>query len=295
MKEISKKGKFQMKKEIVIHCDDLEWLYVPDLMYAEYEDCKRYLQLLIPYRHEWKTNTKYPLVIFIPGSAWYRQEMYNSIPSYSKLAERGFVTAIVQYRESKIAKYPAQVQDINKAIQFLISKSEEFHIDTNKIFVAGNSSGGHIALMTALRKANGIIDDEDSVPFEISGVIAESAPTDIFMCAAEKIPDFMPKDFRPSKDLLGVNEISDNVNLAKEASCQMYMKSDVELPPILLLHGKDDCQVNVEQSRKLYMQLNSIGKSVDYYEIAECDHGGPIFWTKEILDIIENFIRRSAE
>lgn len=281
-----------MKSEIAIQCEDLEWLYVPDVLYAEYEDCRRYLQLFIPYRHEWKENTKYPLVIFIPGSAWYRQEMYNSIPCYSKLAEKGFVTALVQFRESKIARYPAQVEDVNRAIQFLISKAGDFHIDTSKIFLAGNSSGGHIALMTAFRKANGIIDAENLPSFKISGVIAESAPTDMFLCAAEKMPDFMPKDFRPSRDLLRVNEMSDNVGLAKEASCEMYIKPEIELPPVLLLHGTKDSQVNIKQSRLLYEQLSSAGKSVDYYELAGCGHGGPVFWTTEILDIIEKFIRR---
>lgn len=79
--------------------DDLEWLYVPEVLYVEYENCKHYMQLIIPYRHQWKENERFPLVVFIPGSAWYRQEMYNSIPSYSKLSERGIVTAFVQYRE----------------------------------------------------------------------------------------------------------------------------------------------------------------------------------------------------
>lgn len=189
------------EKDIVVECEDLEWLYVPDVMYVEYEECKRYLQLFIPYRHEWKKNKKYPLIVFIPGSAWYRQEMYNSIPAYSKLAERGFVTAVVQYRESRITKYPAQVEDIEHAVQFLISKAEDFHIDAGKIYLAGNSSGGHIALMTAFRKANGIYDAGGADAFQLQGVIAESAPADLFMCAAGTIPDYMPADFRPTRDL----------------------------------------------------------------------------------------------
>lgn len=283
-----------MKQEITVSCEDLEWLYVPDVRYAEYEECSRYLQLFLPYRSVWKENTKYPLVLFLPGSAWYRQEMYNSIPAYSKLAERGFVTAVVQYRESKIAKYPAQVEDVNRAVLFLLSKAEEFHIDTRKVFLAGNSSGGHIALMTALRKANGIADMEDPPSFEIGGVIAESAPVDMFLCAAKKMPDDMPRKNRPTSDLLGVNELSDNIHLAREAGSERYIRPETDLPPILLLHGTEDPQVDIEQSRTLYGQLCSAGKSVDFYELAGCGHGGPVFWTPEILDLIEGFIRRQA-
>lgn len=269
-------------------CDDIEWLYVPDVKYVEYENCKRYLQLFIPYRHQWNGNEKFPLVVFIPGSAWYRQEMYNSIPCYSRLSERGIVTAIVQYRESTIAHYPAQVHDINCAIQFLIEKAEEFHIDANQIYIAGNSSGGHIALMTSMMKAHGIIRGE----YEIKGVIAESAPSNLFLCAAENIPEWMPKTFRPTRDLLGVNELDENPELAKQASCEMYITKAVELPRILLLHGSNDCQVTIEHSRQLFTQLKNADKDVLFYEIEGCDHGGPVFWTKKILDIIDSFVLR---
>lgn len=278
----------QEYRKIKAECDDLEWLYVPDIQYAEYENCKRYLQLFIPYRHQWKENTKYPLVVFIPGSAWYRQEMYNSIPSYSRLAERGFVTAIVQYRESTIARYPAQTEDINAAIKLLIQRANEFHIDINNIYIGGNSSGGHIALMTVLAKAHNLINGN----YDIKGVIAESAPTDILLCASEKnIPEWLPKEFRPTRDLLGVEEVTDNIELARRASCAAYISKEIDIPPVLLLHGNVDCQVNVEHSRQLYHQLIEAGKSVSFYELEGTDHGGPVFWTKEILDIIVSFIQ----
>lgn len=268
--------------------DDLEWLYVPDVKYVEYENCKRYLQLFIPYKHQWKGSEKYPLVVFIPGSAWYKQEMYNSIPCYSHLPERDIVTAIVQYRESTIAPFPAQVHDINCAIQFLLEHAEEFHIDVNNIYIAGNSSGGHIALMTSLMKAHGIIHGE----YEIKGVIAESAPSDLFLCASESIPEWMPKNFRPTRDLLGVKELDENLELAKKASCEMYITKYVKLPRVLLIHGTDDCQVNIQHSRKLFTLLKDANKDVLFYEIEECDHGGAMFWTKEILDIIDSFVLR---
>lgn len=234
---------------------------------------------------------KPPLVIFIPGSAWYRQEMYNSVPSYAKLAEMGFVTAVVQYRESKIAKYPAQVEDMNYAIDFLMSKAEDFHIDTKNVFLAGNSSGGHIALMTAFRRANGIFDGKVVQKIKLRGVIAVAAPADIFLCQKEKIPEYMPKEFRPTKDLLGVNEISDNIAMAQEASCEKYIKNDIELPPVLLVQGTQDEQVSIHQSRQLYEKLEAHGKKVVFYEITNGRHGGALFWSKKVYEIYEKFMR----
>jgi len=287
------KEKIKMSKirqeyhKIRVECDSLEWLYVPDVQYADYGNCRRCLQLIIPYRHKWKEDVRYPLVVYIPGSAWYRQEMYNSIPSYSKLAERGYVTAVVQYRESTIAKHPAQIEDINNAILFLLSKADEFHIDAGKIFIGGNSSGGHAALMTAMLKAHGKI----SGNYDIKGIIAQSAPTDLLMCAAEEIPDWLPADFQPVKDLLGVDDVLSNEEPARLASCAPYIAKEVEMPDILLLHGTNDEMVSVDQSRTLYNRLKEAGKSVTYYELDGAGHGGPVFWSGEILDVIDAFIK----
>lgn len=283
-----------MKKTIRVKGVDTEWLYVPDVVYASYEGMDRTIQLFVPYRNEWQDgNERFPLIVFIPGSAWYRQELYNSLPAYSNLAERGFVTAVVQYRESTIAKYPAQVEDVEKAVDFLVSKAEAFHIDTDRIYLGGNSSGGHIALMTALRSANGIKDSEGFQSSVIKGVIAESAPADLFLCATEPLPDFMASEVRPSARLLGVGEIGQNTVLAKEAGCEMYISREVALPPVLLLHGTADCQVSVEHSRKLYELLTAFDKDVLYYELEGTDHNNAVFWKSEMLDIIEAFVRQS--
>jgi acetyl esterase/lipase len=143
--------------KIKINCDDIEWLYAPDEEYFTYDDYKRHLQMIIPYRRIWENDEKYPLLLFIPGSAWKKQEMYNNIPQYEHLAEKGIVFAALQYRESDIAVFPAQIYDVHHAINYLVENSQRLHIDTDRIFIAGNSSGGHIALYPHLPKLMGSI------------------------------------------------------------------------------------------------------------------------------------------
>jgi hypothetical protein len=107
-------------------------------------------------------------------------------------------------------------------------------------------------------------------------MISRTAPSDLVLCAAEGIPDWMPEDFRPTRDLLGVKQIDENLELAKQASCEMYITRDVTIPRVLLIHGTDDCQV----------------KDVLFYELEGSDHGGSEFWSKEVMDIIDLFIQR---
>ena len=72
----------------------------------------------------------------------------------------------------------------------------------------------------------------------------------------------------------------------------MYIDKDTPLPPILLLHGAEDRQVSVRQSRYLYDLLMASGKDVVYWELEGVGHGGAVFWSDTVLDIICEFLRR---
>lgn len=275
------------RRKLQVSGDDLEWLYAPDMEYYDYGSCKRHLQMIVPFRREWKEQESYPLILFIPGAAWHKQEMYNSIPQYARLAERGYVVAAMEYRESDIAKFPAQVEDVSNALAYLETVAEQFHIDMSRIFLGGNSSGGHTAMMAVLMNAHGMT---KALP-RLSGVIIESGSTDILICAKEALPPWMK--VRPSTVLLGVEQIEGNEELARRASCQRYITEEASLPPVLLLHGDADSVVSVENSRRLYQQLSGKNKKVVYYELSGIGHGGAPFWTKEVLDVIQEFIEEN--
>lgn len=268
-----------------------EWLYVPDVLYAEYENCKRYLQLIIPYKKEWKESEKYPLVVFIPGSAWYRQEMYNSLPALAGLAKRGFVVAALQYRESRLAHFPAQVEDVWNAIRLLESKAEAFHIDMDNIFLAGSSSGAHIALMAGFSADGDALQAgvTEELSDRVRGIIDLCGPSDMFLFKAE--PD--SEKFRPKEDLLGVKRIYDDSEKVRRASCKAYLSGERRIPPVLMFHGTQDGTVSVRHSRELFEALKGFDKEVEYYEIEGADHIGTEILEGEILDIISDFIRKN--
>lgn len=275
-----------MKKQIKIQCESLEWLYSQDWEYHDYGDCKRHLQMILSFRREWDKNELFPLILFVPGSIWYKQEMYNDVTKLTRLAERGFAVAAMEYRESTIAKFPAQIEDVSNALEFLAGKAEQFHFDMSRVFLMGNSSGGHIVMMSALMNAHGLC---KPLP-KIKGVISECGSTDILICAKDPLAEWMKR--RPSADLLGVETIEGNEELARQASCDRYITEEVELPPVLLFHSENDPIVSVENSRVLCEKLESTHHEVYYYELQDNDaHCGPTFFHDDILDIIQDFIK----
>jgi len=271
---------------------DLEWLYVPDVVYAEYGECKRHVQLIVPYKPKWN-GQKYPLIVFITGSAWYKQDMYSQIPALGRLAERGYAIASVVFRESTIAPFPAQVQDTKAAIRFLRSKAEDFHFDTEKVFVFGGSSGGHIALLTGVTENISELDTNlyPQYSCKVNGIIDFFGPTDILVCRDEFSKDKMnPKKHTPTEDLLGGFDVHSVPKLAKKASCKAYIDKNIPIPPILILHGSDDDSVPPHQSMLLYNKLKEEGKEVTFYSVQGAKHGGAVYWCKEVMDIIDKFI-----
>ena len=73
---------------------------------------------------------------------------------------------------------------------------------------------------------------------------------------------------------------------------EIYYKEERELPPILMFHGTNDELVPFGQSCQLFEALRNAEKDATFYQVIGAHHGGREFWTKEVLDIEERFIRR---
>ncbi len=274
-----------MRKVIECEFNDLEWLYSQDWEYYDYGNCKRHLEVILPYRRA-GLEKKYPIIFYIPGAAWHKQEMYNDIPKLAELAKKGFAIVSVEVRESDIATFPAQITDIKNAMECIKGKISEYRLpfDMENIYIMGHSSGGHLAMMTVLYAANHLIE----IPL-VKGVILESASSNILICASEPLPPWMT--VRPSMVLLGIDDIDGNEEIAYNASCVSKISNNISIPPVLMFHCENDPIVSVENSRNLFEKLEENNHKVEYYEIKNCDeHGGNIYFSESILSIIIKFI-----
>lgn len=75
-----------MKKEIEVKFNDLEWLYSPNWEYFDYGNCKRHLQVIMPYSKK-GLEKKYPVIFYITGAACTKcfMESEKKCPHYEKL------------------------------------------------------------------------------------------------------------------------------------------------------------------------------------------------------------------
>lgn len=266
-------------------------VYKHDVVYVTRAEGDRTLQMLVP---EEKNGKKYPAILYVQGSAWLKQDQYKRLAAMADLARRGFVTATLQYRESDLAVFPAQIQDAKTGVRFLRKHAEEYHIDADNIFIMGDSSGGHTAVMA------GITADQDILDTDVYGE---------FSCGVKAIVDFygvtdvrQKGDFpttlnqgepdSPEGKLIGEKNVYEHPELSVPVTCAEYVQKDKEIPPILMMHGTGDDTVSWKQSVRLYKKLREEEKNVTFYVIENAVHGDNAFWTTENLDIVEKFIKK---
>ena len=94
-----------------------------------------------------------PLVIYLHGGGWQsghtrHSGAFEDWPGVlASIAARGYVVASVEYRLSGEAPFPAAVQDVKAAIQWLRAHATQFGIDKSRAVVWGGSAGGQLAAL----------------------------------------------------------------------------------------------------------------------------------------------------
>ena len=119
--------------------------------YANMDGVPLHLQIITPQtRNTIDSDTLHPCLVYVQGSAWLEQNINAKLGILSRLAEKGYVIAVVEYRHSGIAPFPAQALDTRNAIRFMKIHAAEYNVDMDKVFVGGDSSGGHTAMFSQL-------------------------------------------------------------------------------------------------------------------------------------------------
>jgi len=89
-----------------------------------------------------RVGEKFPGVILVHGGGWISGSKENQRPMARHLAQMGFVAMTVDYRLADRAKFPAALEDLVAAVDYL-KASDRVHPD--KIAILGASAGAQLA------------------------------------------------------------------------------------------------------------------------------------------------------
>jgi acetyl esterase/lipase len=93
----------------------------------------------------------FPAVVDAHGGAWVGGRREMQAPIDSALAEQGVTVMTIDFRNPPEATYPGSIADMNYAIRWLKGNAARFAVAGEHIGTMGVSSGGHIAVLAALK------------------------------------------------------------------------------------------------------------------------------------------------
>ncbi len=123
--------------------------YEVDIQEVEYlkHDEKPFLaRIFIP-----RGEGTFPAVVEAHGGAWCIGTRANNDSINEAIAKGGVVVAALDFRGGPEATYPSSVADINYGVRWLKSQAERFSTRPELIGSMGTSSGGHLAVLSALK------------------------------------------------------------------------------------------------------------------------------------------------
>lgn len=67
--------------------------FLPNVVYANRGGINLHLQIMVPKSGQ-EPDRKWPLIMFVQGSAWHKQDVFDHLPNLIRMAQRGFAVAI---------------------------------------------------------------------------------------------------------------------------------------------------------------------------------------------------------
>jgi acetyl esterase/lipase len=118
-----------------------------------------------------------PVLVFVHGGSWKSGDRSYYPPVGNRYAGEGFVTVVPSYRLAPKYPHPAQIEDVAAAFAWTVAHGVEYGGDTNRIYVAGHSAGGHLAALLSLDER--YLAAHHLSPDWIRGVLALSGAYDV--------------------------------------------------------------------------------------------------------------------
>ena len=244
----------------------------------------------VPPRERFRSKT--PAVLLIHGGGWAFGDKGDAgqVRNALFLAEEGCVAVSINYtltlfsggtvRGRKLkAAWPTNLFDCKSALRWMKKNAEALGIDPHRIAVWGGSAGGHLALLTGLTSHNEALNQGGELTEQDNSV---RCIIDFF--GAPDVREF------PVYSLLDDADMN-NKEVLNLASPIEHLSTDS--PPILIIHGAADEQVEQSLSEAFVEELKRRQLPHEYLPLDDVGHGfGLIAGKRDLRPILRAFLKK---
>ena len=204
-----------------------------------------------------------PVVLWIHGGTWMVGSRSSAAADrqVALLRANGFVVAAIDYTLAPANRFPDQIQDLTCGVRYLRFNHRNLGLDTSRIGALGVSAGGHLAAMLGVDDGSGYF-VSGGFSGVSSGVQAVAALWGVYDLTLHDLAGY---DEKVLPDIFGA------FWRWKVASPRYHVRAG--LPPFLLVHGNDDTDVPVIQSKVMARSLQQAGVSEKLVIVHNAGHG----------------------
>jgi acetyl esterase/lipase len=196
-----------------------------------------------------------PAILAIHGGAWRGGDKAWGEQVAEELCPYGYVVVSINYRVSSRprATWPAQIEDVQKALRYVRAHARRLRIDPTRIASLGMSAGGHLATMVALR------DDPAGPDGRVHAAVNLDGEHDMTMPPEQVMDDF-------DAIMTGVMGHAAPWSEAelRDISTVTFARPDVA---VLTVHGAGDDNVYVAQGERITAALRARGAEAELVRI----------------------------
>ena len=215
-----------------------------------------------------------PAIISVHGGRWVGgHKRDTSAIKVEQWAGFGFFAMSIDYRLRDCTPAPACFQDLQCAIRFVHANAEKYHVDPKRVFLIGQSAGGHLVSLAATVGDGSYprTGGWDKAPNDIAAAISVAACYDLPTLS------WGPLWGPPNADFAAARE---------QASPNRHVTKDSK--PLLILHSDNDNSVPVANALLMVEALQKAGARHTFHRYPDLGH---MQITQEVIDKSLAFIK----
>ena len=214
-----------------------------------------------------------PAIISVHGGRWRAGNRADaSSIKVTQWAEFGFFAMSIDYRLVGGSPAPAPQLDLLCAIRWVHAHAEEYRIDPERIYLIGQSAGGHMVSLVATAGEAGFprVGGWEKARSDVRAVISVAATYELNTLSWGNL-------WTP---------VSGNVEEARRHASPITHVSPT-MKPLLILHSDDDKSVPVQQANDMAAKVKAAGVQTRYVRFTDKGHMGI---TEDVIKEVRAFI-----
>lgn len=203
-----------------------------------------------------------PVIVFLYGGSWQTGSKSDYEFVAAALARRGYVTFVPDYRVYPETRYPGFIEDAAHAVAFARSHAAQYGGDPHRLILVGHSAGAYLMGMLALDPQ--WLGSVGMVPSDLLAAVGLAGPYDFLPLQ----DDTLKRIFAPAQ--AGDVKAVAATPVAELGKAPAYTQPiahvgdlpPMQVPPLLLLAGRDDKIVDPGNTDRLATALRAHGNRV---------------------------------